>query len=292
MIWLVLSILSSTIIILLFRGFANWGVPVFPAIVVNYAVAFGCGWVLFADTYSPLDLFQMEWTRWLLLLGAMFIVIFNLMARVAQTLGVSVSSIAAKMSMVLPITVFLIIDPDDRLTLWKALGIACALAGVVLACLKPERRGSWIHWLGLPVLVLLGSGVIELVLGWYSESVHVTSDADSYVLSSTPFLGALMLGGTVLLVNQVGGKGVSGARWLLGGLVLGTVNFVSILALVKAIQSGVLEKSALFPVNNVGIVLLSAALSAVLFREAFSRQNLAGLALGILAIVLLALPAG
>ena len=96
----------------------------------------------------------------------------------------------------------------------------------------------------------------------------------------------------MLLVNQVRGKGVSGGRWLLGGLVLGAVNFVSILAFVKAIQSGVLENSALFPVNNVGIVLLSAALSAVLFREAFSRQNLAGLALGILAIVLLAIPAG
>ena len=96
------------------------------------------------------------------------------MARVAQTLGVSVSSIAAKMSMVLPITVFLIIDPDDRLTLWKALGIACALVGVVLASLKPERRGSWTQWLGLPVLILLGSGHSVPNFLTKREKVHVS----------------------------------------------------------------------------------------------------------------------
>lgn len=290
MIWLIASILSSTAIMLLFRGFKTWKIPVFPAIVVNYAAAFGLGWFFFKDEFSPGDLFRLEWTQHLLVLGLVFLVIFNLMAKVAQKMGVSVSSIAAKMSMILPITVFLIIDPNDHLTWTKALGLGAAVLGVVLVSLKEDRKGGVLQLLGLPLLVLVGSGIIELVLGYYAESEFVDSDAAGFVLSSAPFMGAGIIGWSILAVQFGRGKGPKGVKWIGAGLVLGAVNFVSILALVKAIQSGILVKSALFPVNNVGIVVLSAAFSFLLFREGFSRQNIIGLLLGVLAIVLLAIP--
>ena len=73
-------------------------------------------------------------------------------------------------------------------------------------------------------------------------------------------------------------------------MILGAVNFLSIYAIVKVLESGWMEKTEVFPINNVGIVLLSAAFSFVLFKERFSPRNLLGLALGVLAIALLALP--
>lgn len=290
MIWLIASILSSTAIMLLFRGFKTWNVPAFPAIVVNYGAAFGLGWFFFKEEFSPLDLFTLEWTQHLLLLGLVFLVIFYLIAKVAQLMGVSVSSIAAKMSMVLPVTVFLILDPNDHLTWTKAAGLLAAVVGVVLASMKPDSKGNVLQLLGLPLLVLLGSGIIELVLGYYAESSFVQTDAASFVLSSAPFLGAGMVGVLVLGVQIGRGKGPTGWKWVPAGVVLGAVNFLSILALVKAIQSGILTKSALFPVNNVGIVVLSAAMSFLMFKEGFSKRNLLGLGLGVLAIWLLAIP--
>lgn len=276
---------------LIFRGFATLGIPAFAAIVVNYVTSFFLGWLLWKDEFSIGDLFAMNWTRYLLILGVLFIVIFNLMARVAREYGISVSSIAAKMSLVVPVVVFLIIDPEDRLTFWKFAGLLAAVSGVILTSLKPDFKGKGVSLFGLPLIVLLGSGIIDLTLGYFSDSDHITSESALYVLSSTPFLGAGIIGVSTLTIQRLRGKSPKGWMWIPGGIILGAVNLLSIVAIVKVLESGWMEKSEVFPINNVGIVLLSAALSFLIFRERFSSRNVVGLALGVLAIVLLALPA-
>lgn len=288
MIFLLLSIASAAAIVLIFRGYKTFGVPVFPAITINYLTAFGLGWMLFRNEYTLPELLTTAWARNLYFLGFLFIGIFYLMALVAQRIGVSVASIAAKMSMVVPIVYFLSIRPDDHLTLVKFLGLIAAIAGVVLASWKGQAEISGWKLFALPLVVLLGSGVIDLVLGIYSKGEHIQSEASTYVLSSMPFLGAATIGLPTLLVARrklTRGKW----NWLPGGMLLGGVNFVSIWALVRAIQTDILPESSLFPVNNVSIVVLAAVLSAAIFNEKLSARNLMGLGLGALAILLLSL---
>ena len=52
--------------------------------------------------------------------GLAFIYLFQLIARTTQTLGLTVTSIASKLSMVLPVALFLAFDPLDALTGKKA----------------------------------------------------------------------------------------------------------------------------------------------------------------------------
>jgi drug/metabolite transporter (DMT)-like permease len=76
-------------------------------------------------------------------------------------------------------------------------------------------------------------------------------------------------------------------RDVLGGVVLGAVNYGSIIFLVLAYDTEMMQKSALLPVNNLGVVLVSALAAVVLFRERLSRYNWLGVFLSLVALALL-----
>jgi uncharacterized membrane protein len=68
---------------------------------------------------------------------------------------------------------------------------------------------------------------------------------------------------------------------------LGVVNFLSIYFLVKTFDAHLLDRSAIIPINNLGVVLCSAMAGFIFFQERLSRLNVLGLGLSILAILLL-----
>jgi len=72
-------------------------------------------------------------------------------------------------------------------------------------------------------------------------------------------------------------------------LVLGVINYGSIIFLVLAYDSGMMQKSALLPVNNLGVVLVSALVAVLLFKERLTRFNWLGVALSVVALALLVL---
>ncbi|MFM7106061.1 MAG: EamA/RhaT family transporter, partial [Flavobacteriales bacterium] len=74
---------------------------------------------------------------------------------------------------------------------------------------------------------------------------------------------------------------------LFSGIMLGVVNYGSIYFLVIAYNSGVMEKSTLLPLNNLGVVIVSALGAVIIFTEKLSRPNWMGLALSLLALALL-----
>jgi uncharacterized membrane protein len=78
-------------------------------------------------------------------------------------------------------------------------------------------------------------------------------------------------------------------RDVVGGLVLGVINYGSIIFLVLAYDSGMMQKSALLPVNNLGVVLVSALVAVLLFKERLTRFNWLGVALSVVALALLVL---
>ena len=103
-------------------------------------------------------------------MGLLFIYLFQLIARTTQTLGLTVTSIASKLSMVLPVALFLAFDPLDAL-IWKnGVAIALAIPAIVLASWKEEERtvqqgaARWV----VPLVIFVGSGCIDLMFAAYS----------------------------------------------------------------------------------------------------------------------------
>ncbi|MDA9019351.1 cilia- and flagella-associated protein 77 [Flavobacteriales bacterium] len=139
--YLFISISLSTGIFLLFQAFKLWNIDSLKAIVINYGVAGSLGWWLAGGT----ETFHRAWEsdpRWVgtgLAAGGLFIYLFQLIAKSAQENGITVTSISAKLSMVIPVAIFLLFDPGDTVTLKKMAAIGLSIPAIVLSSWKPEQ---------------------------------------------------------------------------------------------------------------------------------------------------------
>ena len=75
---------------------------------------------------------------------------------------------------------------------------------------------------------------------------------------------------------------------IIAGVCIGIPNYFSIWCLVHFLQDSPWETSASLPVNNMGIVLSSTLVAAIVFKEKLSVINWTGIALSAIAIYLIA----
>lgn len=289
MIYLVLSILISSAVYAVFKLFSRFEVRNFQAIVFNYFVAAGFGFAFAFQQGAPLTTGSEPWIGVATIIGVIFIALFYLMAIISQRMGVSVASVAAKMAMVIPVIVFVIIDPSEKLTLYKGLGVLIGVIAVFLVAGKnkngmPTDKANYI----LPILLFLGSGTVDVFLA-YSEKTYLTTDEAFLSFIAVIFTIAGLIGTFLLLVRIIQKKDRIHGKSILAGAVLGLINYGSIFFLLKTLGSGLLDRSTIFPANNMGIVALSALMGLVLFKEKLSTKNTIGIGLALVAIVVLTL---
>jgi multidrug transporter EmrE-like cation transporter len=100
-------------------------------------------------------------------------------------------------------------------------------------------------------------------------------------------VGAVLVGTTWLLVLLLRSGEKLLFRSVVGGLVLGVPNVLSFYFLLKALGAFGNSAAFVFPIYNILSMLASAAAAWLLFRERLSPLNRLGLALAVLAIVLI-----
>lgn len=287
MIWLILSMLCNTLLLLILKGFERYKVNMFPGIVVNYAVAGLLGLTLSNSFPLVAQVPSSDWWWAPLLMGSLFISIFVLIGRTTVESGVSVATVANKMSVVVPViaAVFLY---QEQLQALKIVGILLALGAVYLTTLPagPQANKGRGHLL-LPALVFIGSGIIDAFVN-HVQKVLVPGNLIPLFISCS-FLTAFIIGSTRLMYQRSKNQITVSWRDVLGGLVLGIPNYFSIYAITKALDAQLMDSSALYPVNNMGIVMLSAVGAFVLFKEKLSVLNWTGILLAMLAIGLIAI---
>ena len=290
MIFLLLCIACSSGIFLLFRAFKGWGAHTLRAIVINYGVAATLGWTL----SGGLPTFQSAWgTPWVytaLLVGILFIYLFHLIARSTQELGITATSIAAKLSMVIPVAFFLAFDPNDEPAMMKLVAVGLAIPAVVFSSWKSEKQPSLKTW-SIPLIIFLGGGLVDLMFGWFSGPEHMTQIEYRYLFATIPFSVAFLIGLIVLVKQHLGQleNDVSHSKsitWV-GGVILGVINFGSLYFLLESYDKLTLDRSAIMPITNLGIVLVSSLFAMMAFKEKLSAMNWLGLLLGALSIGML-----
>jgi len=284
---LLLSILASTTILVVFKLFERFKINNFQAIVVNYIVAGTFGFLLQGDTEKITSLYHFSWFYYALALGSFFISIFFLMALTTQRSGLSVVSVATKMSVVIPI-IFGLLYYKESLGILKGIGILLALFAVYLASIK-NKHGLTIQKKNLifPLLVFLGSGIIDTGIKFIEEGFVAPEDVA--IFSSTLFYAAGSIGLLALLVQKLKGTLKFETKSILGGIALGIPNFFSLYFLVGALRSDIMESSGIFTVNNIGIVTLSTFVAILLFKEKLIPKNWLGIILALVSIGLIAL---
>ncbi|WP_375238172.1 EamA/RhaT family transporter [Aurantibacter sp.] len=282
--YLLLSILCSTLIFIIFKCFEKFKVNTLQAIVVNYYAAAIFGFLNYDAPIIVSKITSSNWFIGALCLAVLFIVVFNFMALTAQKNGLSVASVASKMSVVIPI-IFGLYAYNESLNLQKTIGIILALVAVYLASIKATNSGSFqIKSLILPIILFLGSGTIDTTIK-YVETNYVAENGIP-LFSATIFSVSGLIGITLLVIKTIKKPQKLSYKPLIGGAILGIVNYYSIVMLLKALQMNGFESSTIFTVNNVGVVMLSTLVGLLLFKETLIRKNWIGIALAIVSITL------
>jgi len=287
LIYLLLSILASTFIFIVFKLFERFNINILQAIVVNYVIAFTTGIISYNGTVTISQLPNIDWFYYTLALGALFIIVFNLMAITTQRSGLSVVSVATKMSVVIPV-LFGLLYYNESLGALKLIGIGLALIAVYLSSIK-TKKGINIDrkLILLPILVFIGSGVIDTSIKFLEDTYVAQNDVPLF--SAIIFLAAAIIGVFSLLYQAVKGKFKFEFKNIIAGICLGIPNYFSIYFLVKTLRSDILDSSGLFTINNVAIVTLSTLAGIILFREKLLPKNWLGIILAITSIILIAL---
>ena len=282
MIFLLLSILFSTGLFVIFKYFGIYKIDVLKAIFINYIVAFSMGF-FFAERQIPISEIYLEpWFSGALFLGALFVSIFFVMAMTAQKNGVSVTSIAGKMSVVVPV-IFGIMLYNESVTFLKIVGIIMALIAVYLSSVK-EEKSEKNGTLLLPILLFIGSGTIDTLLKYIQE--NYLADEGVSIFSGSLFGIAGAFAFLILVIKTLKKRESFGYKNIIAGIILGVPNYYSIIFLIRALQNKNFESSTLFTINNVAIVVVSTLVGLFFFKEKFSIKNKIGVAMAILGIIL------
>jgi len=290
--FLLLCILSSTGIFIIFKTLDRTGIPSFPVIVINYLTATLLGFLVNAGEVSVESIGHAGWLPMSVIIGILFILMFFLIAHSSRKAGISVTTVASKMSVVFPIIFSMAIDPGDRLTPMKMSAIAVALAGLLLTIYRPEKVKVDRAVVYIPLLLFVGMGLVDSLVKLAQH--RFVMDADTALFSAILFFNAFLSGLLATIFYRKDHREFRrGVVWA-WGLVLGTVNFGSIFFLVRTLNYTVpsgrgLDGSVVFGANNIGIVALSVLAGLLIFQEKLKTINWVGILLSALALLLFAL---
>jgi drug/metabolite transporter (DMT)-like permease len=292
MIYLFGSILFSSYLALSFKVLQRLKINMLQAIVFNYIACVLTGSVVNGSFPVNKTNIAAPWFVWALLMGAMFISIFNVIGFTTQKLGVAVASVANKLSMVIPF-VFSLYLYNENSNLLKIVGIVVALIAVVLTCYPSpesdsETKKSKQLLLLLPLLLFVSSGLLDTLIVYVKNNFFINPEDNFNTFLITAFSVAAGIGLLILVMQVATGKQQFSSKAIVAGIIIGIPNYFSIWCLGKVITAYKGNSSAIIPVNNMGIVLFSAVAAWLLFKERLSLPNWIGIALAIAAIALIA----
>ena len=274
MIYLILSIFFTTALVLIFKMFELYKVNNFQAIVFNYITA---GLISFLVVGDPIDVKQIASEQWFpstLLIGSLFITLFNVIAFSAQKVGIAITSVATKISLCIPV-LFGYFYFNDSMNSFKVA--------------KKEEKRKTINPLlfSVPIILFFGSGVLDIVLIYSLETYDLVEQGLELKFSSVLFSIAGLIGLPILIFRHFTVEKIK-LRNIIAGVSLGIPNVMSIVFFLKCLNYYP-ESTFVFPINNVGIVAASAILASLLFKERLSKTNWIGIGIAITSILLISI---
>ncbi len=292
LLYLIGSIISSTIIVLVFKAYERFDIDNFQAIVINYLTCVVVGSLLIGDFPVEAGFTQKAWFPVALILGLMFISTFYAVALTVQKFGVAVAVVLQKMAIIISV-VFAIWMYDESITTLKIIGIILALVAVILTNIPAKSEERKLQTWGLlalfvPAYVFFVSGAIESLLLYTERSLLAGEGSIRFTIFL--FGTAAVIGLAFLIFNVIRGKNKIGGKHILAGIVLGVPNFFSIYFLLLVLGQGI-DGSTIFPINNISIIVLAAALAWMIFKEKLSLINVGGVIVAVFSIILMAISA-
>jgi len=284
MLFLIGSIIASTAIMIIFRTLENFKIPLFQAIVLNYFAASILGFLLVPVSFNFQQIINSQWFWFAAVIGFMLIVMFYIIGTSTQKAGVTPTTVASKMSVIIPIS-FSIFYYAENVTVLKIFAILVALLAVVFSSLKKRDNTLNYKYIILPFILFFGAGFLDTLVK-IAQQEYLTQSSTA-LFSAVTFSFAAFFGLCITIIRKEKILTFFYRKTLLMGGLLGVANFFSMYLLIIALSSGIFESSVVFGLNNTGIVALSVVSAIIFFREKLTIINWLGLLLTFISIVML-----
>ncbi|MGM0530150.1 MAG: EamA/RhaT family transporter [Bacteroidota bacterium] len=290
MIYLLLSILSSTSLFVIFKIVKKYEIKNFDIIIVNYIVASVLGFTISNYNNQIFPLYANSWFPYAVIIGILFVIGFVLIGLSSQKVGIAITTVASKMSVIIPITFSLVYDPYDQFTLLKVSGILLALLAVFLTVYRKRTIDFDPRYLYLPIILFIGMGTIDSIIK-LAQFKHIDNGV-STLFSAVLFTIAAITAIATNIIRRSPFRRLLKPGTMLWGSLLGLGNYGSIWFLILALNSKTeknlpIDGSAVFGINNIGIVGLSVMLGLIVFREKLTWINWTGIIFSFAAIYIL-----
>lgn len=285
--FLLLAIFFASMLFVTFKFFDRYAINNFQGIVFNYwSAAFLSLLIGFEQNISNMQEVPGVIFR-VFIIGFLFIMVFHITALTTQKLGLAIASVAAKMSVVIPITAGVLLY-NEKLSTGNVIGIIVALAAVYFTSSRKnenQKQSIGLREVLLPFLLFAGTGLVDSSIK-YAQHTFMTDD-NRNIVSMCLFGSAGTFGLFKLVYNMVALKEKIELKNIAGGICLGSFNYLSLYFLLKCLEFPGAKSALVFSLLNIGVVLFSSLTAVFFFKEKLSGKNMAGILLAIIATVLL-----
>ncbi len=285
MIDILLTIIAFNILIILFKLFPKYEIDNLQTLIINYLVAGGLSLYFSEQSFSLPYILNATWVFHAVVIGILFIVTFNLYASGTQKVGIAITTIANKLSLLIPVGVALIIYPSEHLTYFKVIGFALAIIGIYLSSTQHKKLSFDKKYIWLIILVFVGQGIADSIFN--NAQKIVVNEADKGLFFMTLLFIAGISGVCILLGKSVKSKPKIKFKNFIAGVIFGIPNYISILLFFNALENSELSATQVYPIISMGVIILSALIGLILFKEKLSLRNWLGLGFAILSIFII-----
>lgn len=280
---ILLSAGCSVLVGALLKLAPRWRLDAARLVTWNYlAASLLCAWLL----APPMASLQQPGTPWLALLGLAVVLptLFLALAACVRATGIVRTDVAQRLSLLLSLLAAFTLFGEQAGAL-KLTGLALGLIAIVGILARPgTRRGTEPRGALLLLIVWAGFALVDVLLKLIAQA-------------GTPATASLQLCFGLAFVLMLGwqlarpGRRLSllAPRQILGGCLLGALNFGNILFYVRAHQAMPDSPAVVFAAMNIGVVVLGTLLGVLAFGERPGRLNRLAIGLAIIAIGLIAL---
>lgn len=272
----------SVLVSVLLKLMPRHRIDVGQAVTWNYLAAGALCLALFDPPLAQLRSPQTPWPA-LLALAVVLPSLFLVLARAVQQAGIVRTDIAQRLSLLLSLAAAFLLFGEAAGPL-KLLGLALGLIAIVAILARPVASPGQGGGLAALLTVWAGFAVVDVMLKLVARS---GTPFAATLAASFGIAFVLML--AVQLWRHGSGRRRLDRRSLLAGLLLGALNFGNIICYVRAHQALPDSPAVVFATMNIGVVVLGTLTGILAFGEPTSRWNRAGIALAVIAIVLIAL---
>jgi len=270
-------------IYVIFRLAKNYNCKLSTLITCNYFFAALLGVSLFQPFHYEELINSVNWLHFGVFLGFLFMVMFYLIGISSQKAGISVTTLANKLSLVFPV-LFSLLYFNEEISTINYVGLLTATIAVFLSVYRKDLKKTNLIFVLLPVLIFFGSGFVDSIVK-YVQAVKI-SDNEVTLYTTVVFLAAFLFG-IISKIFDKSKKHVFHIPTLILAFFLGMVNFGSLYFMIRALNHSSLDSSLVFALNNMSIVALTTLLGTLLFKEKLNKINFAGIVLAIFSLYFL-----